>query len=178
MKLEVTKRACPFCGEQTAVVKHSIRWGYFVSCGCTAVGPGRDSRAGAIRAWNTRTEPAQGVLELQQQPDISLSDEPDGEYEQKMDALLCTLTNGKFSKTRSYSLEFMEGCVRAEFEDSMDAGTIDKPAERIEILASLAREYLHRFGMLMSLSGDDVTDEVMAMEKVISEVCGRKVVDE
>ena len=41
----------------------------------------------------------------------------DGEYEAKMDALLCRLTNGKWSKTRSYDLDFMESCVSEEFED-------------------------------------------------------------
>jgi hypothetical protein len=40
----------------------------------------------------------------------------DDEYEAKMDALLCRLTNGKWSKTRQYSLEFMESCVNEEYE--------------------------------------------------------------
>lgn len=39
-----------------------------------------------------------------------------GRYERKMDALLCRLTNGKFSKTRTYDLDFMESVVREEFE--------------------------------------------------------------
>ena len=38
------------------------------------------------------------------------------EYESKMDALLCRLTNGKWSKTRSYDLDFMESCIDEEFE--------------------------------------------------------------
>lgn len=50
---------------------------------------------------------------------------------------------------------------------------IDKAAERIEVLASLAREYLHRYGTLMSLAGDDVTDETMAIDKLIVKVVGR-----
>ena len=53
---------CPFCGRQSAQVKHSPRWGYFVSRTCTAVGPGRNTRDGAIDAWNTRLEPIQGRL--------------------------------------------------------------------------------------------------------------------
>lgn len=39
-----------------------------------------------------------------------------GEYEAKMDALLSRLTNGKFSKSRAYDLDFMEQCVNEEFE--------------------------------------------------------------
>ena len=54
--------ACPFCGKRDAQVKHSRNWGYFVSCSCTAVGPGRGSRQGAIDAWNNRPEPVQGRL--------------------------------------------------------------------------------------------------------------------
>lgn len=41
----------------------------------------------------------------------------DGEYEVKMDALLSRLTNGKFSKSRAYDLDFMESCVNEEFEE-------------------------------------------------------------
>lgn len=40
----------------------------------------------------------------------------DEDYERKMDALLCRLTNGKFSKSRAYDLDFMESCVNEEFE--------------------------------------------------------------
>ena len=40
----------------------------------------------------------------------------DDDYERKMDALLCRLTNGKFSKSRQYDLDFMESCVNEEFE--------------------------------------------------------------
>lgn len=54
--------ACPFCGKRDAVVKSSRNWGYFVSCKCTAVGPGRNTKDGAIAAWNTRVEPIQGRL--------------------------------------------------------------------------------------------------------------------
>lgn len=49
-----------------------------------------------------------------------------GEYERKMDELLCRLTNGKFSKTRTYNLDFMESVVREEFETdaaALEAGT-------------------------------------------------------
>lgn len=40
----------------------------------------------------------------------------DNEYEAKMDALLCRLTNGKWSKSRAYSLDFMVSCVDEEYE--------------------------------------------------------------
>ena len=40
----------------------------------------------------------------------------DDDYEAKMDALLCYLTNGKFSKSRQYSLDFMKSCVDEEYE--------------------------------------------------------------
>ena len=55
---------CPFCGKRRAHVKHSRQWGYFVSCECTAVGPGRNTVSGAINAWNTRPEPEQERLPL------------------------------------------------------------------------------------------------------------------
>ena len=42
----------------------------------------------------------------------------DNEYEAKMDELLCYLTNGKFSKSRQYSLDFMKACVDEEYEDA------------------------------------------------------------
>lgn len=48
---------CPFCGRHDAKVKFSGRWGYFVSCRCTAVGPSRKTRDAAIGAWNTRRDP-------------------------------------------------------------------------------------------------------------------------
>ena len=41
----------------------------------------------------------------------------DDEYESKMDALLCRLTNGKWSKSRSYDLDFIVSCVDEEFEE-------------------------------------------------------------
>lgn len=52
----------------------------------------------------------------------------DGEYENKMDALLCRLTNGKWSMTRRYSLDFMESIVRDEFEEAVAATIGDTDA--------------------------------------------------
>lgn len=48
---------CPFCGGTDVVMKHSGRWGYFVACNCTAVGPGRNTFSDALDAWNTRLRP-------------------------------------------------------------------------------------------------------------------------
>jgi len=63
----------------------------------------------------------------------------DGEYEAKMDALLSLLTNGKFSKSRSYSLNFMETCVNEEFE-SLLAEEMAEADERIKELEALVRD--------------------------------------
>lgn len=48
---------CPFCGGYAQTVKFSGRWGYFVSCRCSAVGPSRRTREAAIEAWNESCEP-------------------------------------------------------------------------------------------------------------------------
>jgi len=41
----------------------------------------------------------------------------DGGYEARMDELLCRLTNGKWSKSRSYSVDFMVSCVDEAYEE-------------------------------------------------------------
>ena len=46
-----------------AKVKHSGRWGWFVSCQCAAVGPSAESRQEAIERWNARLEPSGPVQE-------------------------------------------------------------------------------------------------------------------
>ena len=51
------KEYCPFCGNYSAKVKYSGKWGYFVSCRCTAVGPSRKTSQAAVEAWNTRRQP-------------------------------------------------------------------------------------------------------------------------
>lgn len=56
---------------------------------------------------------------------------------------------------------------------TVDAGTIDRAAVRIELLSSLAREYLHRYGTIMAMMGDDVTEEILAIERIICEVAGK-----
>lgn len=45
---------CPFCGSNCQTVKHSGRWGWFVSCECAAVGPSATSKQGAVELWNSR----------------------------------------------------------------------------------------------------------------------------
>ena len=57
----------------------------------------------------------------------------DDDYEAKMDALLCRLTNGKWSKSRAYDLDFMESCIDEEYEKAY-AGESDREAE-LEALA-------------------------------------------
>lgn len=88
-------------------------------------------------------------------------------------------SNGKLRDLPSTGSAGGQAKVKAELDAAtVSTGTIEKAAERIEVLSGFAREYLHRYGMLMSMAGEDVTDEVLAMESVINEVCGRKVVDE
>jgi len=98
----------------------------------------------SIKAWNTRAELGSGTLTAEQVRkaifagsvyasydgaqyyasgiEQAIADElnamlgSDNEYEAKMDALLCRLTNGKWSKTRAYDLDFMVSCVDEEYE--------------------------------------------------------------
>ena len=53
---------CPFCGGNQQRVKHSGRWGWFVSCSCAAVGPSSGTREDAVARWNERREPVQQRL--------------------------------------------------------------------------------------------------------------------
>lgn len=46
----------------------------------------------------------------------------DADYERRMDELLCRLTNGKWSKSRSYSVDFMMSCVDEAYEDATLGG--------------------------------------------------------
>lgn len=61
------------------------------------------------------------------------------DYESKMDALLCRLTNGKFSKTRTYDVDFMESVVNEEFESlyAEEHASSDAIAERNELLRDM-----------------------------------------
>lgn len=48
------KEPCPFCGGMKMILKHSRKWGYFVGCKCTAVGPATVEPDDAVRAWDHR----------------------------------------------------------------------------------------------------------------------------
>lgn len=71
----------------------------------------------------------------------------DDEYEAKMDELLCRLTNGKWSKSRAYDLDFMVSCVDEEYEDAYE----EERAElgRGTLTAEQVREAIkqHSFGI-------------------------------
>lgn len=68
------------------------------------IGIALEAHAIIIKCWDAKRITQQDAL-----PSVA-------EYERKMDALLCRLTNGKFSKTREYSLDFMESMVNEEYE--------------------------------------------------------------
>lgn len=78
--------------------------------------------AGRLRYWRGTIEIPETELhaicdEIQAEHDQAIvATLADDDYELKMDALLCRLTNGKFSKSRAYDLDFMESCVNEEFE--------------------------------------------------------------
>lgn len=103
----------------------------------------------------------------------------DGDYESKMDELLCRLTNGKFSKTRAYDIDFMESCVREEFEQYY--------AEELAS-ATLGRETCKQEEHGWSTEGDharvwltcghDCMVETVADLPIYCPTCGAKVVDE
>ena len=57
----------------------------------------------------------------------------DGEYEAKMDALLCRLTNGKWSKSRAYDLDFMVSCVDEEYEDAYEKERAELGSGRLTV---------------------------------------------
>ena len=52
----------------------------------------------------------------------------DDEYESRMDELLCRLTNGMWSKSRSYSVDFMVCCIDEAYEEaySGDSATLGR----------------------------------------------------
>ena len=79
-------------------------------------------KAGKLRYWRGTIEIPESELhaicdEIQAEHDQAIAATlGDGEYESKMDALLSRLTNGKWSKSRAYDLDFMASCVDEEFE--------------------------------------------------------------
>ena len=89
-------------------------------------------KAGKLRYWRGTIEIPESELhaicdEIQAEHEqaIAATLESDGEYEARMDALLCRLTNGKWSKSRAYSLDFMVSCVDEEYEDAYEKERAD-----------------------------------------------------
>lgn len=75
----------------------------------------------------------------------------DDGYEAKMDALLCRLTNGKWSKSRAYDLDFMVSCVEEEFEALYSEEQFVAPASGA-LTAEQVRESIERhFGKVAVL---------------------------
>lgn len=107
----------------------------------------------------------------------------DSEYERKMDALLCRLTNGKFSKTRAYDLDFMESVVREEFET--DAAALEAGAchlEEVDKDCDSASEYMIErewcFDAVYRCSCGCRFGHVAHDRPKFCPNCGRRVVDE
>lgn len=102
----------------------------------------------------------------------------DGEYEAKMDALLYRLTNGKWSKTRSYDLDFMESCVNEEFEAQYaeDQADLVSHIGALKAYAAKSRELLEleyrlAAGYLMMVPDDELTvDDYVKMEQLREEL--------
>ena len=70
--------------------------------------------------WTTATEALSGTLNvnnLTPEQAIAATLGSDDDYESKMDALLCRLTNGKWSKSRAYDLDFMVSCIDEKYEE-------------------------------------------------------------
>ena len=84
----------------------------------------------------------------------------DADYERRMDELLCRLTNGKWSKSRSYSVDFMVSCVDEAYEDAALGDDATAFAKRIE-QAVAKREPLTLFGVDYEVRGEC---EVMSTE--------------
>lgn len=102
---------CPHCGNNDYVIAKHVEGedvspdNYQVVCnwllgGCGASGGARRTQAEAIATWNQRADEFGA----------------DDDYERRMDELLCRLTNGKWSKSRRYSVDFMVSCVDEAYE--------------------------------------------------------------
>ena len=78
--------------------------------------------------------------------DIAATLESDNEYERKMDTLLCRLTNGKWSKSRAYSIEFMDACISEEFEALYSDEQFSAPVYSM-LTAEQVREAIERHSM-------------------------------
>ena len=90
--------------------------------------------------------------------ELNAESESDDEYEAKMDALLSRLTNGKWSKSRSYDLDFMESCVNEEFEMLYSDMLADEAMKSSMLTAEQMQAAIERhshdyYGMRQFLSG-------------------------
>ncbi len=120
-------KTCPFCGGEAKITRtryvfsnNQIREAFAAVCDNDSKKecPGRlcfcrayDTEAEAIAAWNHRAGES----------------DADDDYERRMDELLCRLTNGKWSKSRSYSVDFMVSCVDEAYEDaSLECGECER----------------------------------------------------
>jgi len=107
----------------------------------------------------------------------------DDEYERKMDALLCRLTNGKFSKTRAYDLDFMESVVREEFETyAATLGRGECHADETDTMECVCDGIGH-YGEYLMVHVMECSECGRTYEHVWGNYeycphCGRKVVDE
>lgn len=86
-----------------------------VTCGeCGMSTDWHASREAALDVWNKRADEFGA----------------DDDYERRMDELLCRLTNGKWSKSRSYSVDFMVSCVDEAYDERVND---ELTAERDEL---------------------------------------------
>lgn len=105
-------KPCAHCGGGHVVEEwrreddRTVYWTIWrVACGRCGMGTDwHASREAAIDIWNKRADEFGA----------------DDDYERRMDELLCRLTNGKWSKSRSYSVDFMVSCVDEAYDEILD----------------------------------------------------------
>ena len=81
----------------------------------------------------------------------------DADYERRMDELLCRLTNGKWSKSRSYSVDFMVSCVDEAYEDATLGGGECEMQFEGNIEDTCGEHYVYLFGWTCSECGNRMT---------------------
>lgn len=106
----------------------------------------------------------------------------DDDYEAKMDALLCRLTNGKWSKSRAYDIDFMVSCVDEEYETlyanelvELGSGTCKLDYDRH---CSNCGVYVHESAVLVRKDLDGGLWTVVAKPPNYCPNCGAKVRNE
>lgn len=88
------------------------------------------SREAALDVWNKRADEFGA----------------DDDYERRMDELLCRLTNGKWSKSRSYSVDFMASCVDEAYDEILDPPVDNAQADSRERLEADIKKYRWEHG--------------------------------